>query len=167
MSDEVSCEHCGEMFSPQGISTHERYCGPDESEVESEPLEEGDALRKSPKETPEGEIQSADPTPLESRDTVTSSKPEPTNNCDNYSELEAGTSSAGVLRSQSELRLEQEAIDRDDGMCLECRSEDELTVHVVDPDDGDRLANRMTLCPECEEEYARLRPLTKRSKAWH
>lgn len=33
-SEQVACEYCGEMFSPQGVSTHERYCDekPDEDD---------------------------------------------------------------------------------------------------------------------------------------
>jgi 5-methylcytosine-specific restriction endonuclease McrA len=61
--------------------------------------------------------------------------------------------------------LEREALDRDDGACVRCKAEAELTVHTVDPDVGEQLSNLMTLCVECEEEVSGLHPRTKRTKA--
>jgi len=59
------------------------------------------------------------------------------------------------------------ALERDEHTCVHCGSVDDVLVHTVDPEADECVANLITLCPDCDEEFADYRPLTKRTEAWH
>ena len=63
--------------------------------------------------------------------------------------------------------LASEALERDGHTCVNCGSTDELTAHMVDSVEPDRLANRISLCLDCHDEFDELHPLTKRTKAFN
>jgi len=59
--------------------------------------------------------------------------------------------------------FEADVVDRDNGECRRCSSDENLVVHTVDPDGKQRLQNALTLCEECDAYVEDFHPRTKRT----
>lgn len=131
------CEFCGDEFKTQGLAAHQRYC--DEKSTEADESDGGESKDDS---SDVGE------------------------NGPSTDERNAG--SEATQKSHDNLdQLDRDTFERDDWECLGCGATDELVSHTVDVCELPRLANRITLCQWCDEEFANYHPLTKRTKAFY